>query len=247
MSEVTSALRGAFGFLTRVPIGHNEADWGAFRNTPTAFVLVGYPVGALVSLSLFVPGQEATAFALLLSVYLVCGVNHVDGLADCADAAVVHGDGERRREVLKDTTTGVGAVLAVTLVVAGLVLAGLALASFPLPVAIGIVIAAEVGAKLSMALVVCLGEATHEGFGSSFTGENGTGDAIVPTFATLPVLVLTPAPGAVALLASAGVALAALSWSKHHLGGVSGDVIGATNELARLAALHFGVIAWTLW
>jgi adenosylcobinamide-GDP ribazoletransferase len=247
LSEGTEALRGAFGFLTRLRIGHDEADWEAFRANPGAFVLVAYPVGALVSLSLFVPGTETSALALLLLVYLVCGINHVDGLADCADAAVVHGDSERRREVMKDTTTGVGALVAVALVVAGLGLAGLALASLPLLVAVGLVIAAEVGAKLAMALVVCLGKASHEGFGSSFTEANGARDAIVPALTALPVLVLAPVTGAVALLASVGVALAALSWSKRHLGGVSGDVIGATNEFGRLAALHFGVIAWTLW
>jgi len=247
LSEGTEALRGAFGFLTRIPIGHDEDDWEAFRNTPTAFVLVGYPVGALVSLSLFVPGREATAFALLLTIYFVCGINHVDGLADCADAAVVHGDRERRREVMKDTTTGVGALVAVALLVAGLALAGLALAPLPLLVAVGIVIAAEVGAKLAMALVVCLGEASHEGFGSSFTEANAATDALGPVLAALPVLVLVPVAGTVALLASVGVALAALAWSARSLGGVSGDVIGATNELARLAALHLGVLAWTLW
>jgi adenosylcobinamide-GDP ribazoletransferase len=34
-------------------------------------------------------------------------------------------------------------------------------------------------------------------------------------------------------------------WARRRLGGVSGDVMGAANELARLVALHAGVIAWT--
>jgi adenosylcobinamide-GDP ribazoletransferase len=50
----------------------------------------------------------------------------------------------------------------------------------------------------------------------------------------------------VALLAAVATALAVERWANAHLGGVSGDVLGATNELARLAALHLGVIAWTL-
>ena len=247
LSEGVNALRGALGFLTRVSVGHDDADWEAFRETPAAFVAVGYLVGALLSLSLFVPGREATAVALVLSIPLVCGINHVDGLADWADAAVVHGDRERRREVLTDTTTGVGALVAVSLVVSGLALAGLALATLPLVVAIGIVIAAEVGAKLAMALVVCLGDAAHEGFGSSFTERSERGDALAPLATSLPVLALAPVAGVAALLAAGGLVFAALSWSDRHLGGVSGDVIGATNELARLVALHAGVIAWTLW
>ncbi|TVT93597.1 adenosylcobinamide-GDP ribazoletransferase, partial [Haloferax volcanii] len=36
------------------------------------------------------------------------------------------------------------------------------------------------------------------------------------------------------------------SWGRARLGGVSGDLLGATNELARAAAVHAGVVTWTL-
>jgi adenosylcobinamide-GDP ribazoletransferase len=42
------------------------------------------------------------------------------------------------------------------------------------------------------------------------------------------------------------VALALLWWADAALGGASGDVFGASNELARVAGLHAGVVAWTL-
>jgi adenosylcobinamide-GDP ribazoletransferase len=47
-----------------------------------------------------------------------------------------------------------------------------------------------------------------------------------------------------------GVALV-LTWairraSLRFIGGVSGDLLGATNEIVRLATVYTGVIAWTL-
>ncbi len=240
---VVDALRGALGFLTRLPLGTDERAWKAFQRTPSAFPLAGYLVGALLAVALLVPGPPPTvAAAFLLSTYLLTGVNHADGVADLGDAAVVHGDSEQRRETMRDTQTGVGAILALGVVLVGLALAGLSLAALPLVAAAGIVIAAEVGAKLSMALLIRLGEPGHEGLGSRFMRADGLGG---PLLAALPAVALSvPAAAAVC---GAAVSVALLRrWARVRLGGVSGDVMGAANEIGRVLALHTGVIAWTL-
>ncbi len=241
-----TSLRGALGFLTRLPVGHDERAWRAFRRTPAAFPLAGYPVGALLALALLVPDPAPTvAAAFVLGVYFVTGINHAVGLADRGDAAVVHGSLEKRREVMHDTATGVGGVLALALGVVALAFAGRALAALPLAAAAGIVVAAEVGAKFGMALLVCLSEPAHEGLGSAFAGEHRPRALAGPLAATLPAVALSPA----AFAAVCGATLAAVAvggWARTRLGGVSGDVLGATNECGRVLALHAGVIAWTL-
>nr|WP_303650256.1 adenosylcobinamide-GDP ribazoletransferase [Halalkalicoccus sp. NIPERK01] len=240
-----NALRGALGFLTRLPVGHDERAWEAFRRTPAAFPLAGYLVGALLAVPLLLPIPAPTvALAFLLSIYLLTGINHADGVADLGDAAVVHGGSEKRREVMRDTTTGVGAILALGVVLAGLALAGLALAALPLAAAAGIVIAAEVGAKFSVALLCCLGDPAHEGMGSQFVGQ-GPGALAGPLAVALPAAVSVPTFAAVA-----GATLSAVlvgKWATRRLGGISGDVLGAANEAGRVVALHAGVVAWTLW
>jgi adenosylcobinamide-GDP ribazoletransferase len=220
------------------------------------FPLVGYVVGGLAALAFLLPLPVPTAAALyLVTLYLVTGVTHADGLADLGDAAVVHGDAERRLSVLKDSQTGVGGVLAlgVTLVVLGLGAFGLAGAGgrLALTAGVAIAVAAEVGAKAGMATLVCLGESAHEGLGSALVGANDSSGLLAVAVVCLPLVALAPVTGGPAVVATLVcgplVALLVRAWGREHLGGVSGDLLGATNELARATAIHVGVVTWTLF
>jgi len=246
VAGVAAALRGGVGFLTRLPVGADETDWRGFQAAPAVFPVVGYLVGAVVAVPFVLLPAEPAALAYLLVLVALVGITHLDGVADLADAAVVHDAADRRR-VLKDTTTGVGAVAGVALVVAGLALAGLALADLPVRIAVGLVVASEVGAKLGMATVACVGTASHEGLGSGFTRAADPALLVGPAVAAIPAALLTGfSPAApVAVLAGPVVAVVVVRWADAALGGVNGDVFGAVNELARLVALHAGVIAWT--
>lgn len=244
---VLTALRGAVGFLTRIPVGTDERAWDAFTRSPVALPLAGYVVGVLAALPLLVPAPAPTvAAAFVCWLYLLTGITHLDGLADLGDALAVHGSPEQRRAVLKDTTVGVGAVLAVVAVVLALGLAALGLVADPL-VGVGIVVAAEVAAKLGMVALACLGTATHQGMAAELTESATARDLLVPALVAVPVTAATwPHPaGAVAFGAGLCGALAVLAVARRRLGGVNGDVLGAGNEIARVVALHSGVIAWT--
>jgi adenosylcobinamide-GDP ribazoletransferase len=250
---IVAALRGGTAFLTRLPVGGDERAWEAFRATPVVFPLVGYVVGALAGLPLALPVPVPTAVALYLAtLYLVTGVTHADGLADAGDAAAVHGrdvGAERRREAMRDSSTGVGGALLLGLVLVGLALGALGLAGAPAAVAVAVAVAAEVGAKTGMAALVCAGTPAHEGLGSALAGRAAVADLLPVAVAVLPLLVVAPALGTAAVAAAllAGPAAAALvgRWAAARLGGVSGDVLGAANELGRVAGVHAGVVAWT--
>jgi adenosylcobinamide-GDP ribazoletransferase len=254
-----TAVRGALGFLTRIPVGRREGEWKAFSGSPWTFPLVGYLVGALVALPVLspafapVPGPTV-ALGFVVAIYAVTGITHLDGVADLGDAAVVHGDVDERRRVMHDSALGVGGTVALVVVVLGLATAALGLvevgsARSQFLTATGIVIAAEVGAKAATATLVCVGDAAHEGLGSALTGESSSRGALPVLTLAAPVALLgwpLVAPGIAALGAALATAAILGRWATRRLGGVSGDVLGATNELARVAALHAGVIAWTL-
>lgn len=245
-----TAVRGALGFLSRLPIGRDQRAWEAFGATPATFPCSGYVIGALVALPLLVPGPSATVAVLfVVGVYAVTGITHVDGAADLGDAVVAHGTDVERREIMTDAAVGTGGALAVALVLFGLGAASIALAELPRR-AVLLVVVAEVGAKTGMALLVCLGAAAHDGLGSAFT-TNASVRSVGPVLlVALPATVVAwprVVPSVAAFLAAILTALVVLRWARANLGGVSGDVIGATNEFARVVALHAGVMAWTLW
>lgn len=246
-----TALRGALGFLSRLPVGGGEPAWEAFRARPAAFPLAGYLLGAVAALPVAAgaaldlpPATVAVAYPAWL--FATAGITHLDGVADLGDALVIHGDAADRRRVMGDSAVGVGGVLAVVLVVAGLAGAAAAIAALGLR-AVALVVVAEVAAKLATAAVACLGEASHEGLGSALTGPTRPASLVLPALLALPAGLLTwPRPaGAVALVAGAAAGLLPLWWGRRNLGGVSGDLMGTANELGRLVALHAGVIAWT--
>lgn len=241
-----TALRGAVGFFSRLPIGTDERAWNAFRTTPLVFPLAGGLIGGLIVLPLALSLPAPTvALAFVAWVYLVTGITHLDGIADLGDAVVVHGDPEDRVAVMKDTAVGVGGVLAVALVVTGLALAAVSLTELP-RAALGIVVAVEVGAKASLAVLAGLGTARHDGLGAQVTDESTPLAAIGAVVLAAPAAAFTwPRPAAAVGLA-AGLATAGgmLVFARWLLGGVSGDVFGASNELARVVGLHAGVIAW---
>lgn len=132
------ALLGAVSFLTRLPVAYSEPRWEAFITAR------GRSAGGLrrrrAPRRADAGGRRphgTVAFAYLAVVFAVTGINHLDGVADAGDAAVVHGDPADRRTVLKDTTTGVGAIAAVVVVVAGLVTGSLGVAALPTWTAVG--------------------------------------------------------------------------------------------------------------
>lgn len=248
LSEVGGGLRGGVAFLTRLPVESGEEEWHRFQAFPAAFPLVAYLVGALAAIPFLVLPGASAAFAYLLALVAVTGIAHLDGVADLGDAASVH-DVADRFSIMKDATTGAGGVVAVAVVVAGLALAGLALSGRPVAVVVGLVVAAEVGAKLGMATVACVGTASHEGLGSGFTRNADPALLVGPALAAAPAALLTGLhPAAlVAVLSGPLVALAVVRWADRALGGVNGDVFGAVNELGRVVGLHAGVVTWTLF
>jgi adenosylcobinamide-GDP ribazoletransferase len=248
LSPIVGGVRGGIAFLTRLPVASDTDDWDRFRSFPAAFPIVAYLVGAVASLP-FLLGLPTTtaAFGYLLALVALVGIPHLDGVADLGDAMAAHGDGATTR-ALKDTEAGVGAIVAIAVVIGGLVLAGLALADLPAIAAVGLVVAAEVGAKLGMATVACLGTAAHEGLGSAFTERADSGLLLGPIVVALPAALLAPLPAGFAAVAVGPiVAIPLIHWGNRSIGGVNGDLFGAANELGRVLALHVGVIAWTLW
>jgi adenosylcobinamide-GDP ribazoletransferase len=108
------------------------------------------------------------------------------------------------------------------------------------------ILTAEVAAKLSMVTIVWVGKPSHKGLGSIFLSKAKKNLNVVAYLIAglivFPFLTLTIGPlvgliGIGIVLVSIPVAFLMEKVSKKVFGGVSGDMIGATNEVARAATL----------
>jgi adenosylcobinamide-GDP ribazoletransferase len=196
-------------------------------------------------------GVAAMTVAFLL---VITGLQHFDGLIDLGNAVGLRNLHDRKMVAHAWTVTYAGAVLAIIVEFAAFV--GLFFIFSPL-LAFGAIIAAEVSAKLAMVTIVWVGKPTHKGLGSIFLSKAkkklnfiayGLTVLIVYPFLAYALNPILGLVGVAVVLLSIPVALVMEKVSEKVFGGVSGDTIGATNEVARavtliLLATLFAVLA----
>ncbi|CAA9439502.1 MAG: hypothetical protein AVDCRST_MAG28-372 [uncultured Rubrobacteraceae bacterium] len=241
-------MRALLAFFTVLPVtapGSSSLEDAARRAYLLPFIglLTGLPGAALLMLAFVMPSEVAATFAFG-AVLLAAGLHHTDGVMDLGDALMVRGSRERRREVLKDTRIGVGAIAALFLVYAPTLTALAALTYASPPGAALLLITGEVAARSAMLLLLVLGRPAEESSSSSYFVrplKAGWRRVVAIVIAlTLPPLValpLGPVVLLVALVVPAATVLLALALSDRAFGGISGDVAGATGELARAVLL----------
>ncbi len=240
-------MRALLAFFTVLPVpaSGSSLDNAARRAYLIPFIglLTGLPGAALLLLAFTMPSGVAATLALG-AVLLAAGLHHTDGVMDLGDALMVRGSRERRREVLKDTRVGVGAIVALFLVYAPTLAALAALADASPPGAAILLITGEVAARSAMLLVLVFGRPAEESSSSLYFVrplKTGWRRVVAIMLAlTLPPLVtlpLGPVVLLVALVVPAAMALFALALANRAFGGISGDVAGATGELARAVLL----------
>lgn len=248
--------RPLLGFFSRLPVGARaslDSVIAAFPLVPVVGWVIG-GLGAVASLALSPLLPAGPLAALLLAIVVgLTGLNQTDGLLDLGDGLMVHGDVERRLQVMHEHSAGVGAVAAVlfTYLLSFAALTGIAeqtdaaletgwLGPGARALAATVVLA-EVTARLPYLLLSWLGRSSHAGLGSRFLEGFGPGHALVGVAAAAPVAIaglwLGWAPVVLAFAAALLVAVWVLVTATRRLGGVGGDVMGASQELARAAAL----------
>jgi adenosylcobinamide-GDP ribazoletransferase len=248
-------LVGAFTLLTVIPVpfvgdGNGDPDPGSgpSKFAPLFFPVVGLAIGLVMAAAfalfdLFLPVMVTAALALVLGVALT-GALHVDGLADFADGVFGGRDAADRLRIMKLPDVGAFGVVAVVLVVlvdwtaisslgaldtwVVLALAGLVSRTAPLVV-------------MSITQYVSV-QGPGQGLGHGYSGLSraALAGATLVTLAGAFVI-----GGWLAL----GVAIAGLLTAlvvgviaRRRLGGATGDVYGASVELA-FAVCVIGAVA----
>lgn len=225
----------AVQFLTRLPTPWvADFDPREISRSAVYFPLVGALIGAFIALSAWGLGRVDPwigALAGLAAWVLITGGLHLDGLGDVADAlGASHRNPERFFEVLRDPHVGAFGVIAITLQMAAkLVLLAVFLGS-ALPWAVILVPAwARWGALVWARAVPPLAS----GMGERFSWEIGW-TAIAAWGIALMAASAWAAPPLLAMILIAP--LIAIYW-RWRIGGVTGDCLGASVEVAESCLL----------
>jgi adenosylcobinamide-GDP ribazoletransferase len=239
-------LPAALGLLTRLPIVvDSEKAMARGAASAWAYPLVGVMIGvglaALTSvfLGLGIPAGIAAALILAISV-IATGAMHEDGLADCADGFWGGWDKVRRLAIMKDSHIGVYGVCAIAL---ALLIRWLALSTI---VAFGIhwmaLIAVATLSRTSMVvLMATMPNARSDGLSRS-VGRPAAQTAWLAIGIGATVAVACGYAGMILVAASAALACGLIARSK--IGGQTGDVLGATQQVTELAILIAVVATW---
>ena len=227
-----------FSFLTILPTSNATLDEIAkyMYLFPIVGIIIGILVGSFGFGLSFLLDPIIVSFLVVTSIVIITGIHHADGLADFADGLMVKGSKEKKLNAMKDLSTGSAGVVAIVLYLIGLVIAISLTSGFDLFKAILI---SEILAKFSMVLLASLGNSASVGSNSPFMKIMKDKKKLMISFVIMiiPVALLGETTGLVMLGITFVVTLIILVISNRSFGGVTGDILGSTNELTRLASL----------
>ncbi|MBN2109584.1 MAG: adenosylcobinamide-GDP ribazoletransferase [Methanosarcinaceae archaeon] len=274
MNGFLLAVRSSFGFLSTIPVGITMEGLDEFFKRTYLHILVGMVLGLITGAVAYVLGSflssQLSAVLIIVFVYFLTGLNHLDGIADLGDGLTAHGSREKKLKALKDMSLGIGGVTfaALTLITfyAALVSlqaealnVGKSVAGMATIVLVSMFVA-EISAMQSMLTIAAFGKSIHEGLGSILVNSTTIPKYLLGFIMGVVVCTLAfwsigiPQAGVIAFMASIASTFVLLNISNRHFGGVNGDVIGSSNEVGRIIALitiylvlkYDGGIIWTL-
>ncbi|MCC5977344.1 MAG: adenosylcobinamide-GDP ribazoletransferase [Salinarimonas sp.] len=249
--DIARALR----FFSRLPVPalpferdpHAMPDFSRMtRMLPVAGAIIALP-GALVlivALGLGLPPLPAATLAVAATL-IASGGLHEDGLADCCDALGARGDRERRLAIMKDSAIGSfgAAGLVLVLIMRVSLFAAIAQGAGALAAATAMIASAGLSRWISLWLMVSLPAARESGASASAGRIRKSDFTVAGAIAgLLSLILLFPAGHGLGALGLAFALAGAIVWlcavlARRLIGGQTGDVIGATQQLAEIAAL----------
>ncbi|MCJ7713410.1 adenosylcobinamide-GDP ribazoletransferase [Candidatus Bathyarchaeota archaeon] len=236
-------LKNLFSFLTVLPLSMDKDMLTDCAKNMFIFPLIGGFIGLLAGvfgwvLFLFLPGSIVGVLVLGL-LLIITGLHHTDGLLDFGDGIMAHGSPERKIEIMHDQLTGAGGL---SLGIMTFLVTALSFSELTSNIIIQSVIVVEISAKLSMVIGSWAGKSVHKGMNSPFLeamhGKKGSLRLVVALALSFGIaLTLLGIVGIATILTAILTSLFIVLLSHNHFKGITGDVLGATNELSRMTSI----------
>jgi adenosylcobinamide-GDP ribazoletransferase len=249
MVRAMDARRGIFSdfllataTLTRLPVGVGAAGEGAVAACCWAFPLVGAGIGFIAGAALFAVelGGLGTAPAALLAILAglaVTGALHEDGLADTADGFGGGRDREQKLAIMRDSRHGTYGVAALVFSI-GLRAAAVGAIGDPIHGGLALVAAHAASRGFLGPAMRALPPARDDGLGAAAGTPSLAVAAVAAALgAGIAVGCLGPVSGLVALALAAAATMAAAAVAYRQVGGYTGDVLGALQQIGEIVML----------
>jgi adenosylcobinamide-GDP ribazoletransferase len=237
-------LLAALQLLTVIPIRRNFTDrqlgW-ATAYFPVVGALIGLVLAGLNYVMGLVLPLSVVSVLLIVSLVVMTGALHLDGLIDTCDGLAAHRSPEERRQVMRDSRTGGFGVVGAVLV---LLVKYVLLNNVPEDSMMLTLILMTTTSRWAMVYVIFANPyANPSGLGKSFKQATKW-----PQFLLATVITLALAGG---LFRLAGLVIVGGAWIlvtavaaylRWKLDGLTGDTYGATNEIAEVGVLTMVVL-----
>ncbi len=233
-------------FISRLPVPARWSqglDFEHYSRGIVMFPLIGVVLGGLTGLVFMALqpwfGTPLAALFAVLTLALLTGGFHLDGLADTCDGIFSARRRERMLEIMRDSRLGTHGGLALIFVLLAKVLVVSELALRGTPMLAALAAACVAGRGSAVLLMYRHRYAREEGLGNVFIGKvTGRQTCVTLGLAAILAAVLLPGMRGVAAMAVTMVAIFILGQLlKRTLGGQTGDTLGAAIELGELIFL----------
>lgn len=234
---VFNKIYSVLSFLTIIPIKSYDIIYIA-RNMylfPLIGLIIGLAIGILSFLLFSVVEGFLLGFLITATIVGITGLHHSDALSDLADGLMAQGSIEVKHKVMSDPRNGTAGTVVLIFYIIGMII----LVSYIDQKAklLSVIIIAEVLSKYSMVLQCYLGKSAWKGMNTLFVKEMKNKKKFLVSNLILVASIITFGFNFYYMIASlittVSVSITLLLIANRSFGGISGDTIGATNEISR--------------
>ncbi len=232
-----------FQFFTRIPINKSlNCDKDNFRRGSIFFPVVGLFIGIVQWLIYYIlikvlPVNITAVFVVILPIVITGGL-HVDGLGDTCDGFFsLKGDKYKIIEVMKDSTVGTYATIAVVFDMLARYAAVNTIMEINLPL---ILIATPIIARFTVVFISFIGKNAKEtGSGNIFIGNIDVKRLVITGIITILLGTLLIGLNKSVMLIIPALLLSFLfnKFCESKITGLTGDSLGANNELVEILTM----------
>lgn len=229
-------------FMTRIPINVSLPCEGEdFRKGAAFLPLVGGVIGSIQWIIYYLLIQKlpmvVVAIFVVLTGILVTGALHVDGLGDTCDGFFAFKGKDRIIEIMKDSRIGTYACIAL---IFDILIKVSSLSCIRVSRAALIIIAAPIISRAALITLAFIGKTAKKiGSGNLFIENVGKKEAMIAVFTALILccLLIGLKESVILITASLGFTYLFNKFCESKIGGITGDNLGANNELVEMLVL----------